>query len=103
MTQYIAWLLGFENVRSIDAIHVTLAAPWAGEHLWAVIGTCVIAIGGVVTFYRHFENCKSRALRVTLATLRAGAVVSVAFDSGGTVGSQFGDRFAATAGVPRTG
>jgi len=71
MTQYIAWLLGFENVRSIDAIHVTLAAPWAGEHLWAVIGTCVIAIGGVVTFYRHFENCKSRALRVTLATLRA--------------------------------
>jgi len=28
MTRYIAWLLGFENVRSIDSIDVTLAAPW---------------------------------------------------------------------------
>jgi hypothetical protein len=71
MTQYIGWLLGFENIRSIDAIQVTLAAPWAGNHLWAVLGMCVLAIGGTVAFYRHFEMCKSNALRKILTAIRA--------------------------------
>ncbi|HRX81951.1 MAG TPA: hypothetical protein P5307_22940, partial [Pirellulaceae bacterium] len=49
-----------------------------------------------------------RELQVTGITSHAGnapsgAVVSVAYDPGGTVGSQFGHRFAATAGVSRTG
>lgn len=71
MIQYIGWLLGFENVRSIDAIRVTLAAPWAGNHSWAVLGVCVLAIGGAVTFYRHFEMCKSPLLRKLLTAIRA--------------------------------
>lgn len=71
MTHYLGWLLGYENVRSIDSVNVTLAAPWAGEHLWAVFGVCVLAISGTFAFYRHFENCPSKALRTTLTCLRA--------------------------------
>ncbi|MDA1049015.1 MAG: hypothetical protein O3C40_00845 [Planctomycetota bacterium] len=68
---YIGWLLGFENTRSIDAIDLTFAAPWAGEQRWAVAGVCLLAIGGTVAFYRHFENCQSKPLRITLTTIRA--------------------------------
>ena len=71
MTHYIGWLLGFEDVRSIDSFDVTLAAPWAGNHPWAVLGMCALAIGGSVAFYRHFEICKSTTLRITLTTIRA--------------------------------
>ncbi|MEO8495973.1 MAG: hypothetical protein ABI614_12940, partial [Planctomycetota bacterium] len=71
MMHYLGWLLGFENVRSIDSIEVTLAAPWAGGQLWGLLGCCLLAIGGVVVFYRRFEKCKSRPLRVTLTTIRA--------------------------------
>ena len=71
MTQYLEWLFGFENVRSIDAISATFAAPWAGEQMWVLIGCCILAIAGVVLFYRRYENCNSPALRVTLTTVRA--------------------------------
>ena len=70
MTHFIGWLLGFENMRSLDAINVTLAAPWASEHPWAVLGMCGLAIGGTIAFYRYFELCKSKTLRVTLTTIR---------------------------------
>jgi len=71
MTLYIGWLFGFENVRSIDSIGVTLAAPWAGNQLWILSGSCLLAIGVVVAFYRRFETCKSKPLRITLTTIRA--------------------------------
>lgn len=71
MMDYIGWLLGFENVRSIDSIDVTLAAPWASGHLWILLGCCALATGAVAAFYRRFENCQSRPLRVALTTIRA--------------------------------
>ncbi|MBC8356942.1 MAG: hypothetical protein H8E66_33640 [Planctomycetes bacterium] len=71
MTQYLGWLFGFENVRSVDSISVSFAAPWVGEQMWALLGCCLLAIGGVVVFYRRYESCNTRALRLTLTFVRA--------------------------------
>lgn len=71
MTKCLGWLLGFQRLRSLDSIDVTLAASWANEHWWTVFGACVVAIGGTFAFYRRYENCKSKTLRTTLSVVRA--------------------------------
>ena len=71
MTDYIGRLLGFDNTQSIDSLGVSLEASWAADHLWLVCGICLVAVCGVVVFYRRFEKCKSQPTQIVLATLRA--------------------------------
>ncbi len=71
MIGYFGRLLGFDHTQSIDSFELSFAASWASDHLWLLFSICLVVAGGVVVFYRRFENCKSQATRIVLSTLRA--------------------------------
>lgn len=77
MTEFLGWLLGFENAQTIDSIGVSFASEWASHGVWNVAGVCLLAVCGVVVFYRRFEQCKSTWLRMTLTVIRAAALCLV--------------------------
>jgi hypothetical protein len=67
---FVGWLLGIENVASIDDIDVALAAPWAQESpFWLLAG--VVTLGCLsIGFYRLREQRGSIRVRTALGVLR---------------------------------
>lgn len=70
MNAALGWLLGLKNVRSLDAIDPSLAAPWAARGaFWLVFGLVIAAVAAVV-FYTRFQHRGSRAARLGLGLSR---------------------------------
>ena len=69
--KFLGWLIGIDNIASIDRIDVTLSAPWAYENpFWLVAG--IVTLSGLAVFYyRTREQRGSVGARTTLGVLRA--------------------------------
>lgn len=68
----VSWLLGLENVTSIDQIDPSLAAPWASDEygpFWVCLGSAVL-IALALVFYLRFQNKGSRKVRGMLGACR---------------------------------
>jgi hypothetical protein len=75
MMQFVGWLLGFENVKSVEAVDLSLAAPWADGRAGQMVAACLAVVFVVVSFYRRLEDGRSRATQWTLIALRASLLV----------------------------
>jgi hypothetical protein len=66
----IGWLLGLDNVTTIDEIDPSLAAPWAHEGpFWVLVGTVCLFVASLV-FYVRFQKRGSFPLRAALGISR---------------------------------
>lgn len=72
MNRFFGWLLGLEDVVSIDMIEPTLAAPWASNEYGPFWLLLAIAAGfaGAFAFYLRWQDRGSRAARTSLAVAR---------------------------------
>jgi hypothetical protein len=72
MNRFFGWLLGLEDVVSIDMIEPTLAAPWASNEYGPFWVLLAIAGGfaGALAFYLRWQDRGSRAARTALAIAR---------------------------------
>ena len=67
--KFLGWLLGLNDVTSIESIEVYLSAPWADQRLfWVCFGVAAMFIGAIV-FYRRFQ-VRGSSLARTLLGLR---------------------------------
>ncbi len=81
-TDFIGRLLGVENLQSINAVHVSLAAPWAqSAGAWLLFGCAALAILAVV-FYSRWQPTSRKKLRMLLAISRRRAAGVAVSDSG---------------------
>jgi len=70
MNEALGWLLGLKNVKSIDEIAPSLAAPWAAQGtFWVVFGLVALLVVALV-FYVKFQHRGSRAARLALGLSR---------------------------------
>ena len=63
MRQIAGWLLGFDNVRSIDSVDFSLAAPWASQNQLIVPAVCIAAVAIAVPVRRAVRIDPKEALR----------------------------------------
>ncbi len=72
MNRLFGWLLGLDDVVSIDEIEPTLAAPWASNEYGAF--WVILAIGAVMAaalvFYLKWQDRGSRSARIALGIAR---------------------------------
>src|SRR5436190_884366 len=69
MTRTLGWLLGIENVASIDRIDVAFAAPWAQDKVFWVFLIAIVLLVGSLTFYLRLQEGR-RWLRLALGIFR---------------------------------
>jgi hypothetical protein len=70
MNEALGWLLGLKNVKSIDEIDPSLAAPWvAGGTFWIFFALTTLLVAALV-FYVKFQHRGSRAARLALGLCR---------------------------------
>jgi len=70
MTKALGWLLGLDNVTSIDEIDPSLAAPWAVEgQFWVFFGVVGLMIASLL-FYVRYQQRGSLGMRTALAVSR---------------------------------
>ncbi len=70
MNEALGWLLGLKNVKSIDEVAPSLAAPWvAGGAFWMFFGLAALVLAALV-FYGKFQHRGSRAARLALGLSR---------------------------------
>ncbi|MFO0902736.1 MAG: hypothetical protein U0939_07035 [Pirellulales bacterium] len=72
MNRLFGWLLGLDDVVSIDEIEPTLAAPWASNEygaFWVVLAIAA-AFAAALTFYVRFQDRGTRATRIVLGVVR---------------------------------
>ncbi|MFM7844302.1 MAG: hypothetical protein ACKPEY_08750, partial [Planctomycetota bacterium] len=72
MARWLGWLIGLENVASIDQVEPSLAAPWAADEFgtfWVVLALVAVIVLAL-TFYLRFENRGTRGLRIALGVTR---------------------------------
>ena len=72
----VGWLLGVDQVTSIEQVRVTLAAPWASRGsgpFWLVLLLAAIAVV-MLWFYFSRQDRGSLATRFALACLRIASV-----------------------------
>ncbi len=74
--QSIGRLLGLENVRSIDGIEPSLAAPWAHNYPALVVFGCGLLAALSIAFYLNYQTGTRRKTRIVLAICRE-AVLSL--------------------------
>src|ERR1700676_1845103 len=76
-TEFIGRLLGVENLQSINAVHVSLAAPWAQSGgAWVLFGCLALAALAVV-FYSRWQPPGRKKVRTLLAVGRAVLLVLI--------------------------
>jgi hypothetical protein len=64
--RFLGWLLGLNDVTSIESIEVYLSAPWAEQRLfWVCFGVVAMFIVAFI-FYRRFQTRGSRFARTIL-------------------------------------
>jgi len=68
--EFIGWLLGIADVRSLQAVDVSLSAEWAREHLFWLCLTSVVLVVASLAFYRRFQQHGSPAARSLLGVAR---------------------------------
>jgi hypothetical protein len=70
MTRAIGWLLGIENVSSIDEVDAAFAAPWAAEGtFWVFLGALALIALSLV-FYLRYQVQGPRGPRLSLGICR---------------------------------
>jgi len=70
MTKALGWLLGLENVTSIDQIDPSLAAPWAADgQFWVFAGVVCLFVAAML-FYVRYQHRGSLGMRMGLGTSR---------------------------------
>ncbi len=70
MTKALGWLLGLDNVTSIDQIDPSLAAPWAVEgQFWVFAGVVCIFLASML-FYVRYQQRGPLGMRMALGTSR---------------------------------
>jgi len=70
MTKVLGWLLGLEDVRSIDKIDPSLAAPWAADgQFWVFSGVVCLLVASML-FYVRYQHRGPLGLRMALGTSR---------------------------------
>lgn len=68
--RWIGWLLGIDNVTSIDEIDVSLAAPWAEEGpFWVFFGAALL-VALAILFYLRFQPKGAAGQRFSLGVCR---------------------------------
>ncbi|HEV3416456.1 MAG TPA: hypothetical protein VG056_06580, partial [Pirellulales bacterium] len=71
VTQFIGWLMGVENLQSVDSARVSLASPWAQSGAaWALFGCAAMAAIAIV-FYSRYQSSTRRKTLTILAASRA--------------------------------
>lgn len=71
LTNFFGWLMGVENLQSIDSVKVSLAAPWAQNGpAWALFGCAALAVLAIV-FYSRYQPSKRHKTLKLLAISRA--------------------------------
>jgi hypothetical protein len=75
MMRTLGWLLGIDELQSIDSIGIAPAAPWAQDAPFWIFAAIVALVAISLLFYlRHQPG--NRAIRLTLAVIR-GALLSL--------------------------
>src|SRR3990172_8453558 len=75
----IGWLLGLKNLKSIDQLDVSLAAPWASENpFWVFVAVALLTLLAV-TFYLRYQSRGGTATRLALAAARTVLLVLLLF------------------------
>ena len=72
MTRLLGWLLGLENVASIDEVKVSLAAPWATQGtgpFWLFLAALLL-FSAAVAFYLRYQSRGSTSARFLLGVCR---------------------------------
>lgn len=70
MTRFFGWLLGIDNVTSIDEIDASLAAPWAAEGAFWVFLAAAALVALSLVFYLRFQVKGPVGPRLSLAICR---------------------------------
>ena len=70
MARTFGWLLGLENVTSIDEMEPALAAPWAQENAFWVFAAAALAAFLGAIFYLRWQPKGPLAARMGLAAMR---------------------------------
>jgi hypothetical protein len=69
ITHFIGWLMGVENLQSIDAARVSLAAPWAQNGpAWALFGCAALAALAIVFYSRYQPSTRKKTLTMLAAS-----------------------------------
>ena len=72
MTRFIGWLVGVENVTSIDEVRASLAASWATQGtgpFWLFLGVILLFVGAIA-FYTRYQLRGSTFARLMLGVCR---------------------------------
>lgn len=70
MNHALGWLLGLKNVKSIDEIDPSLAAPWAAEGAFWVFFALAALLVAALVFYLRYQRRGSRGARLALGLSR---------------------------------
>ncbi len=70
-SQFIGWLMGVENLQSIDSTRVSLAAPWAQNGTAWVLFGCVALVFLAIVFYSRYQSSVRRKTTIVLSVGRA--------------------------------
>ena len=70
MTRFLGWLLGIDNVTSIDEIDASLAAPWAAEGPFWVFLAAAALLALSLVFYLRYQAKGPVGPRISLAICR---------------------------------
>src|SRR5438874_815032 len=70
VTHTFAWLLGIDNVTSIDSFDLSLAASWAqGGAFWIFLLVAALVAGSII-FYVRLQNKGNSRRRIVLGLIR---------------------------------
>jgi len=78
--RFLGWLLGIEDVTSIDEIDPTLAAPWASDDyglFWVFVG-CALLFALALAFYARYQPKGTWRSRLALGICR-GSLLALLF------------------------
>ncbi len=64
------WLLGLNNVASVDSVDVSLSAPWARNNPFWLFLSLVVVVALAIVFYVRFQQRGALWQRVVLGTWR---------------------------------
>ncbi|GAA4437083.1 hypothetical protein [Bremerella cremea] len=70
ISQLLGWLLGISDVESVDGVRFSLAAPWAADPTWLIVG-CAAAVGFAIWYYTRIQSGLSTIPAAALAATRA--------------------------------
>ncbi len=71
ISKLIGWLLGINDVESVDGVSFSFAAPWAAvDPTWLIVG-CLAAVGFTVWYYTRIQSGLSTLPAAALAAVRA--------------------------------